>query len=367
MIQATPHDPCRARRSSRPLHGFTLVELLVVIAIIGILVTLLLPAVNAAREAARRAQCTNNLKQLGLALLVYHETYGSFPHLDVSSQGNGWGFLPMLLPQIEEMGLYDQVDFTESLSCRDQQVVHSAVVTTLHCPSEGGPFVYDDRGIANQLACGANSLPANGSLEAAVTHYVGSFGDGFLACDDSGYSNAATSRAQYGCGGCSINGSQTPTPECPEPTWGWGAGVNHRGIFNYAGWVIIDGVWKQIPPVAIKDITDGTTHTILMGHTSGFATAYDNVWTAATGNTHATSIPINFNIGPSLQQGSNYLGPVGSKDCAWRSRGFQSHHPGGSVFTRCDGSVQFIEENIDQKTYNALGSRAGQEMLRYNP
>ena len=136
----TVSPPIRRTRHQLKKRGFTLVELLVVIAIIGILMTLLLPAVNAAREAARRAQCTNHLKQLGLALLVYHETFGSFPHFNVGS--GGWGFLPMLLPRIEEMGLYDQVDFTESMACRDQQAVHSALVSTLHCHSEGGPFVY---------------------------------------------------------------------------------------------------------------------------------------------------------------------------------------------------------------------------------
>ena len=362
MINLTADERFGPRRTSRPLHGFILVELLVVIAIIGILVALLLPAVQAAREAARRTQCTNNLKQLGVGLHSYHDANGSFPYFDVTL--GGWGFLPKILPQIEQMGLYDLVDFNEVLSCRDQQVVHSANIATLHCPSEDGPIIYHDRGIPYPGSCGSGpSVPPNGQLEAAVTHYVGSFGDGHLACDNSGYTNASTSREKYGCGGCSINGSMTPSPECPEPTFGWGAGPNHRGIFNYLGYYNEE----RIRPVEIKDISDGTSHTILMGHTSGLATAYDNVWTAATGNSHGTGLPINFNIGPSFQQGSNYLGPGGNKDCAWRSRGFQSHHPSGSVFTRCNGSVEFIEENIDQRTYNAMGSRAGQVNLLYNP
>jgi len=345
---------------SRPLHGFTLVELLVVIAIIGVLVGLLLPAVQAAREAARRTQCTNNLKQLGLGLHSYHDANESFPYFEQAV--TGWGILPKILPQIEEINLFDLINFDSPCSCLDQQVVHSANIATLHCPSDDAPIIHQDRGIPLSGRCDSGpSLPPLGEVEAAVTHYVGSFGDGHMACDNSGYTNASDSREKYGCGGCSINGSPTPTPECPEPTFGWGAGPNHRGIFNYIGYY----AGRIIPPVAFKNITDGTSYTILMGHTSGLATAYDNVWTAATGNSHGTGIPINFNIGPSYQQGSNYLGPGGSKNCAWRSRGFQSHHPGGSIFTLCDGSVLFIEENIDQKTYNAMGSRAGAETLLY--
>ena len=345
-------------------RGFTLVELLVVIAIIAILIALLLPAVQAAREAARRAQCTNNLKQLGLALHNYHDSNRTFPLLGGFDPTHGWGFLPLLLPQFEQMALYDQANFKDSMSCASQQFLHSAKLAALHCPTDGWQILRHDRGIPNPNSCrSGGSIPANGSVTASVTHYVGSFGDGFVVCEDQGYSHASTSLQQYGCGGCNENGAGVPTANCPEPTLAWGAGDHHRGIFNYLGTNSKQN--KYIPPVKVRDVHDGLSQTIIMGHTSGLATAYDNVWTAATGSVHATSLPINFNIRASQEQGDNFLG-TGNRDCAWRSRGFQSHHPGGTIFTMCDGSVHFISENIEQRALNAMGSRAGGELINYS-
>src|SRR5581483_8700238 len=108
-----------ARRSWK--KGFTLIELLVVIAIIAILIALLLPAVQQAREAARRTQCKNNLKQLGLALHNYHDNFNTFPPGGVNgtaatSNYQGWGWSIMLLPQIDQAPLYNQINFSLSMS-----------------------------------------------------------------------------------------------------------------------------------------------------------------------------------------------------------------------------------------------------------
>jgi len=139
----------------RSLHGFTLVELLVVIAIIGALISLLLPSVQAARETARRASCTNNLKQISLAVLTYHEAQGCFPPSGIHVNSNGplafnpregkmFSWLVMILPQLEQAPLYGQFDFNRTVlqQPNDPQAVR---LSTFLCPSEGsaGEFFAD--------------------------------------------------------------------------------------------------------------------------------------------------------------------------------------------------------------------------------
>ncbi len=135
----------------RPLHGFTLVELLVVITIIGILIALLLPAVQAAREAARRMQCSNNLKQIGLAMHGYHEAHNILPYAsskgggptDVEARGGVW--TTMILPFMEMAGLYEQIDFNKHVYELPFEVV-TTTISTYACPSDNSPSVIlDDR------------------------------------------------------------------------------------------------------------------------------------------------------------------------------------------------------------------------------
>ncbi|MDX1948537.1 MAG: DUF1559 domain-containing protein [Pirellulaceae bacterium] len=343
--------------SFRRAAGFTLVELLVVIAIIGVLVALLLPAVQAARESARRTQCSNNIRQIAIAVHNFHDTQGTVPPsvaFTPTGWGHGWGWLVYVLPYVEQKPLFDALSFNTSVCCTSQKAAHDAKIAAFTCPSDplANQF-FTDRQISS-LTCndGSGSLDKGGNaFRARPSNYLGSFGDGFIVGDTIGYTIGATGRG-YGCGGCSQSGASGAVgPDCPEPGSGFGGGKNHRGVWNY---------YNDTPPIRFANITDGLSNTILVGHNSSLAGGTDMVWFTNTGTVNGTSLPINFNIRPSLQQRSFYC-PGCTAGQPWRGRGFQSHHPGGSVFAMADGSVTFLAENMAQKAYNALGSRQGAE------
>ena len=354
--------PAATRHRNRQRTGFTLVELLVVIAIIGILIALLLPAVQSARESARRAQCMSQMKQIGLATLNYHDTYGKFPIL--GGHGNrGWGIFPRILPFIEEGAVYDQIDLSNHSGCQSYLTngFHTAVIPVLHCPSDPAPVTYDAtepiythaRCLPSPACNGGSSVANINKTAGTVTHYMGSFGDGYMS-----EPNPYNSQELYGCGGCNDGNPDDGT--CTEPTYGWGGGANSRGIFDYLGGINAYSGAKRNnykPGVKLSYVTDGTSHTILFGHSSGIATPCDNFWATSTGNIHGTSIPMNFNVARSEQ-----LGMVDLSRGWWATHGFQSHHPGICVFAMTDGSAHVLAENMEMRAYNAMGSRAGDEV-----
>jgi prepilin-type N-terminal cleavage/methylation domain-containing protein len=361
-------------------RAFTLVELLVVIAIIGVLVALLLPAVQSAREAARRSQCTNNIRQVAIALHNFHDTNNTVPPCASDTPiagtaaspggfGTGWGFIPRLLPYIEQKALYDIASvnsFGTNTCCNSMTLIHNAKIGNLTCPSDPlGPGKADNRGLPNST-CNDGSGTAtftgtitNGStqvINSRPSHYMGSFGDGFIQGDTIGYTWGPNAQTLYGAGGCSQTNSgagYAVGPNCPEPAFGFGGGPNHRGFWDYRA---------SRPPVRFAQVTDGLSNTIMLGHTSTMASGYDIVWFTTTGNVNGTGLPINFNIAPSVQQRS-FSCPGCAATAPWRGRGFQSHHPGGSIFAMGDGSVTFLSQNINQIAYNAMGSRAGGEAI----
>jgi prepilin-type N-terminal cleavage/methylation domain-containing protein len=356
-------------------RGFTLVELLVVIAIIGVLVALLLPAVQAARESARRTQCTNNIKQLVLGVHNFHDSNGTVPPTvaykpvqgTATAPGGfaqGWGLLAFMLPYIEQKALFDSINFDTNVCCNSLKQVHQAKIPGLTCPSDPLGFkLMDGRGLPNS-SCndGSGAAPvtgpiANGTapvITSRPSNYLGSFGDGFITGDTVPYTWGPNARTTWGCGGCSqTSANMVSGANCPEPGFGFGGGPNHRGIWDYR---------NSVPAVRFATITDGLSNTIMFGHNSSIASGYDMVWFSTTGNVNGTSLPINFNVQPSVQQKSFYC-PGCNPTAPWRGRGFQSHHPSGSVFAMADGSVTFLSQNIAMPTYNAMGSRAGGEAI----
>ena len=316
-------------QGSRPKRGFTLVELLVAIAIIGALVALLLPAVQAAREAARRTSCRNNLKQIGLATLNFETAQRTLPPPQVLGSGGGlaagdtfYGHLGstfvLLLPYLEQGGLYAQYDITKDPSAQDlANGVDNRKFTETSQPMYLCPGMHLPRSVPD--ACGEKLGPGSYMISTRVMYKPEAF----------------------------LNGAFTAPPTT--------AGKRYE--------------------LGIEAITDGTTHTLLVGETNyawesyHWDTHYESSCNGASGSCygdftwaqgywhHAYG-----HLGLMTGQPSNYN--FNDSDRAWDTRyrtTFRSDHPGGVQFVLLDGSVHFIRTEIDRDAMTALVTRAGEE------
>jgi prepilin-type N-terminal cleavage/methylation domain-containing protein/prepilin-type processing-associated H-X9-DG protein len=328
------------------MKGFTLIELLVVIAIIAILIGLLLPAVQKVREAASRMKCSNNLKQFGLACHMYNDTNGRIPpggkmlfspaQLAAGQQWNAnfwWeadkgSWLVHTLPYMEQDNLFKTIP---DMDVPGDQLTALGLADSI------------SRSLCKQTKLPYGRCPSDDyDPDAIVCNYVGSLGP-----------QCATS----GCG----SGAEPYQTYCYQyPQWGYTGSPDHgnsysandiRGMFNRLG--------AKITLAMVAG--DGTSNTIMIGES--LPNEHDhlaqNDWaTMNSGNAHCTTIiPINHKSSYHDPSGNRCFDPLENYQDWNVSWGFKSKHSGGTNFVFADGSVHFISESIDHRTYQLLGCR----------
>jgi len=351
----------------RRRRGFTLVELLVVIAIIGVLVALLLPAVQAAREAARRTQCLNNIRQLGIAMHLYHDAHEQFPmNVNYIHGLNGQrairdfaSHLLNMTPIIEELSLHDAIEFcdpqeTGCVRPGTQMVgnipVHQYVLSGLQCPSDSRNGLVD---VQDGRSKWLGLASPHGIKQVATTNYAGSVGAQFMESWN-GFKISEIVDVPSGFG--VINGEDWFNQNSGAPRGCPSTNVRsdcHDG--NTVSGVFARSTWSA----SIREITDGTANTIAMGEILPRSSAFQWVmgWTYAEGLWFATTAPINHPTDRDLWSSRPPRGGDWDDDFNV-AMGFKSRHTGGANFMLCDGSGTFITEEIEYATYQALGARA---------
>jgi prepilin-type N-terminal cleavage/methylation domain-containing protein/prepilin-type processing-associated H-X9-DG protein len=306
-------------------QGFTLIELLVVIAIIAVLISLLLPAVQSAREAARRAQCINNLKQIALAAMNYHDQNGTFP---IGSPMKpdimfGWLFVEdqsifvSMLGQFEQQPLYNAMNFSRSIYSGTNRTVYMTGVATLWCPSDGQ--------IAGKVGH-AGKYGDNPDLAYAFTSYAGCTGTWFA--EPLFYCNVIAPAQMSSCPQFApLNGS-------------------------------INGVFRYSDAATIAKITDGTSNTIFFGER---ANGLFGKYTSGTTTTDLSGCFDWWGDGVSSDTLFNSLYPINPfKKISDANQEYNysyveaasSFHPGGANFAFCDGSVKFLKDSISTWGFN---------------
>ena len=314
MTPNVTHSPYSRR-------GLTLIELLVVIAIIGILVALLLPAVQRSREAARRLQCSNNLKQIGLASHNYHDAVNTFPsayQTFIQTQGvpnsgpefgPGWGWAAMLLDRLDEAPVFHALNFDLPIGSAEVATARSVRISTYLCPSspDNGPVKYLYGG------------PLGGANDISPSQYVASGGQFLTSATATGATN---------------------------------------------------GVFFRNSRVSIADITDGSSTTFMAGERSrnvaeatwvgvipGAIVCTDASWQVHVCEPDTTLVLAH--TGPAADGSWSEVPNFRSAD----DDDFWSLHPGGCNFLFADGSVRFLKQTIDPSIFSFLSTRAGGEVI----
>ncbi|WP_435019013.1 DUF1559 domain-containing protein [Tundrisphaera sp. TA3] len=311
----------RRRFSEGPRSGFTLIELLVVIAIIGVLVALIMPAVQSAREAANRTQCINNLKQLGLASQEYHDSFGNFPAgwycdsvndtlncVPTGATPAMWNGMTGLFLKMEQGNLFNELNFSLPPNEISNVTGVRRTMNVYVCPS-------------NRHAQATTGTTANSTTTASKafgpSDYRGNLAAGYNPDIVPAYAAGSTDPT---------NTTDNATPALPV-----------LGIYD-------NGTTYQNSTTSIADITDGTTNTILMGET------IIGTWAQGTDCCVRTTVDRTINK-PIVSNGKNSY-------TYWSSK-----HPGLVNFLKCDGSVSTVTNQINKTVLVKMMTRAGGEAL----
>jgi prepilin-type N-terminal cleavage/methylation domain-containing protein/prepilin-type processing-associated H-X9-DG protein len=301
--------------------GFTLVELLVVIAIIGILIAMLLPAVQGARESARRIQCANNLKQIGLAILAYENQQGVFPesiphYAEGGEEGSGYGWAVAILPYTDEQALYDKLDLSGQAYPAGNGIFnvqnHEHIAKPLsiyRCPSDSPA----------ELVKTNVWLAVPVGLPLAITNYAGSIGP-------------------HDLGNASIFGGE---PDCHN----FGATDKKACLGTF---------WRHshMAPVEMTSFRDGASNTFIVGEVLPDVDDF-KYWALSNGVWASTHATLNYRAPDPIDAWGNW----------YNNMGFRSQHAGGAYFVFADGHVSFLSDLIDKDTYRGLSTRAGGEVV----